>query len=773
MNGPGAAATFAGLCPRPFAAPLMFRFARVLPWLLAVGPLLVPAVAAQAQPQATLIFDETFDDNHRNWNLGPVGAVNFSLSGGALLARSTGAGAMQVNKQGLTLSRDYDLEAEVRVSGAALAGLIWAANDAGTSERRDHYYERYYTVLLGDGGQRVTVARSRHEQLEPLLSARPLAPAGKPGASHTLRIERRGLRLRALVDGAEVWGTTGADAADVAAGGLVGYYIEGVGELRVERLRAWEYPLPLALAAPLAPALRRETLPAPVNLPTETQNAPLVSPDGRQLYFIRGPHLNSDIWVAQRQPDSTWADVRPLAALNNADPNSVESISPDGNSALLRGSYNANATQATAKVSLAQRGPDGQWQTPQPLFIQKYPRLTFAHSRVADYFLAPGGLTLLLSISTEDLPDVTDLYASQRQPNGEWSRPVPLGPTLNTPYHDGAPYLAPDGLTLYFSSDGHPGYGSTDIFVSRRLDDTWTSWSPPLNLGPVVNTPGFDTGFSLSAAADYAYFSTGGLIQRLRLPAPARPVPTLLVRGRVMDARTRQPLVADVRYERLPDGQPAGQARAAQLDGAYQLALAVGQHYGFRAEAEGYLSASDNLDLPEALRLRGGTVERNLYLLPIVAPEAAVAAAPVRLRTTSAVPARPTQLAPVKVAAAPAAPTIVLHNIFFVQGKAVLLPSSLPELRRLRQTLLDHPTMVIRLEGHTDIEGDAGPNKLLSEQRVAAVRRSLIGKPTDAPIEPARISTIGYGEERPVVPAPRTEDERRRNRRVELAVLVP
>ena len=788
---------------------------------LAVWPLR-PALA-QAP---VLVVDEPFDTNARGWNLAPLPNVTSQITGGSLCLRCTQGSVLQLQNLGLTASRDFDLEATIQVSGMALAGLLWGGDDLdGTTadgDARDSYHHRYWALLLDEERRQTTVARHLHGALAAVSAAAPLPGSGRVG-THLLRIERRGLTMRALVDGTERWTTTAPEPAELLPENLVGFYLEGGGELRVEQLRAWEYPRPLVLVAPAPAALRRETLPPPVNAPGTEQYIPVVSPDGQRLYFSRGRRQSSDIYVAQRQSDSTWAAVQPIAALNNANPNSVESVSPDGSTALLRGSYNPDELAATARVSLAQRGADGSWQTPAAVFIQKYPHLSFSRGRVAEYCLASSGLTLLMSISPDEFPTLGDLYASQRQPNGEWSKPQPLGSALNTPYFEGSPYLAPDGLTLYFASDGHPGYGRTDIFVSRRLDDTWIHWSPPQNLGSAINTSQLDVGFSLPAAADYAYLSSGGQIQRLRLPAPARPVATVLVRGQVFDARTRRPLVADIRYERLPAGQPAGQARAAQRDGAYQLALAVGTQYGFRAEAEGYLAASDNLDLPDSLGLRGGTVlMRDLYLLPLQpAAEARVAAGAVRLKTAGpAVPtsplalapvampaaasvlvpppaavagvapgavrlrmaapagARPVTLVPVRLAAPVAPATVVLHNIFFVQGRAVLLPGSLPELRRLRQTLLDHSTMVIRLEGHTDVEGPAEPNKVLSQQRVQAVRTYLL-KPTttaatdEAPITEARIQTIGYGEERPVVPNPITEVERRQNRRVELAILAP
>src|SRR5690606_35751045 len=101
-----------------------------------------------------------------------------------------------------------------------------------------------------------------------------------------------------------------------------------------------------------------------------------------------------------------------------------------------------------------------------------------------------------------------DLYVSFRRDDGTWSEPLDLGPDVNTPGHEITPYLAADGVTLYFSSDGRGGLGGHDVFVTRRLDDTWQRWSEPENLGPRVNTDGFDAYFVAPAVDDYAYLAS-------------------------------------------------------------------------------------------------------------------------------------------------------------------------------------------------------------------------------------------------------------------------
>lgn len=242
------------------------------------------------------------------------------------------------------------------------------------------------------------------------------------------------------------------------------------------------------------------------------------------------------------------------------------------------------------------------------------------------------------------------------------------------------------------------------------------------------------------------------------------------MRGRILDARTGQLVPgAQVRYEQLPNGEQAGQVAAAT--GAFEIALPAGQQYGFRAEAEGYVAASDNLDL-SAVKT-GGEVSRDLYLLPDVGRLAALPVAPrpaadtagnasLKLKpTTAATPAPPSLAAPAREEA-----RLVLNNVFFEQGKPVLLPASFPELKRLAQTLKGNSSLRIRLEGHTDNQGDAGKNQLLSEQRVAEIKKYLIRQQVAAD----RLETIGYGPTRPVAPND-VEANRRRNRRVEFAIL--
>jgi outer membrane protein OmpA-like peptidoglycan-associated protein len=358
----------------------------------------------------------------------------------------------------------------------------------------------------------------------------------------------------------------------------------------------------------------------------------------------------------------------------------------------------------------------------------------FAHqpNTRSDYFLAPNGRALILSIvNSESLNRSRDLFVSLLQPDGRWSKPANL-PTLNSPQEEISPWLAPDNQTIYFSSSRTGGLGEQDIWMSRRLDESWRKWSPPQNLGADINTKRADMNLAVDATGRMAFMSLGERgkedIYEFELPAAMRPSPVAFVRGTVTDPAGK-PVPAGILYEFLKNTQAAGQAGANPSDGKYQIALPIGEDYGFRASAGGYIAVSDRIDLRQARDQQ--VFERNLILIPIA----------------TGVPIR-------------------LNNIFFDTAKTELLPESRAELDRLATLLQERPAMRIEIRGHTDSVDDDATNLKLSEGRAA----SVVGYLTKAGIAAARLQSKGFGESQPVA-ANDTEKNRLFNRRVEFVIL--
>lgn len=465
-----------------------------------------------------------------------------------------------------------------------------------------------------------------------------------------------------------------------------------------------------------------------------SEYSPVISPDGKTLYFTRsftrenmGTFDDDDIWLSTLNANGDWSTAKNLSALNNRSPNSVNSVTPDGNTLLVHGEY--TGLRWTTAASLTHRTATG-WSAPEPLRIDGYYNL----GSYMQSFLGNDGRTLLLALERREGEGEHDLYVSFLQSDGTWSKPKNLGRTINTTGRDDSPFLASDGRTLYFSSNGHGGEGGQDIFMSRRLDDSWTKWSRPENLGTPINTEEDDDFFFLPASGDVAYYSSTKSghgfsdIFRVALPEGVQPLPVVLVAGRVLESGTGAPVEARVVYEDLATGKEIGVARTDPATGAYKIALPPGSAYGFRAEAPGYIAVNDNLDLSELKVYREQT--RDLALVPIRAGE-----------------------------------VVRVNNLFFDPGMAVLRPESYPELNRLSGLLKERKTMAIEIQGHTDSIGTDEHNLRLSQERAAAVATYLAGRGTDR----SRLTVTGFGETRPIG-TNGTDDGRRLNRRVEIVI---
>jgi outer membrane protein OmpA-like peptidoglycan-associated protein len=479
---------------------------------------------------------------------------------------------------------------------------------------------------------------------------------------------------------------------------------------------------------------------------------PVLAPDGSTLYFTRtrfagnteGNTESGDAWVSTSADQGrTWGPATRLDALNTPQHNGVMAVvGPQGSRLLVRGTYERDNSFRDESASTVARSLS-KGSRPAPLEIANY----YTTGPATSFFMTPDEKVLLLSLERSDSQGANDLYVSQPAADGIWSEPRSLGSAINSPGFEFAPWLAPDGKTLYFSSYGHAGFGSSDIFVSTRLDDSWMRWSEPRNLGTPLNGPGFDAYFSLTADGQQAYYAsartpngpadlyrTAAGVPPTTVPAdstapavavtPPAAAPRTLLIGRVLNAKTRELLAAEVKVIRL-DNDIAFNAtgRSAAGSGAFQLTLPAGR-YRVAATSPGFLTATDTVRM---------TGSRTIDLL----------------------------LVPAAVGSSLELPTLI-----FAQGKFTMLPASYAELNRLARTLADNPTVNIRLEGHTDNQGNADLNQKLSEDRVAEVRRYLITRG----VPERRLSVVGYGGSKPRASNDK-EETRRLNRRVEFTIV--
>jgi len=326
-----------------------------------------------------------------------------------------------------------------------------------------------------------------------------------------------------------------------------------------------------------------------------------------------------------------------------------------------------------------------------------------------------------------------DLYVSHRMPNGKWSEALNMGASVNTTGDELAPFIHADNNTLYFTSDGLPGYGGSDLFVMRRKNAT--EWNTPENLGYPINTIESDGSLFVASNGVDAFYSSdradshGGLdLYRFELRPDIRPARTLYVRGTVFNKKNNKGIPATVE---LIDNSTGELNSKVQTDeqGNYFITLPVGKDYVFNVNRKGYLFYSDNFLLSQ--RVPDSVYEKNIPLQPI------------------------------EVNA-----SIILKNIFFETNKFQLDPKSQAELDKIVQLLNDNPTLKIEISGYTDNVGKPSDNLSLSNNRAKSVVSYLIGKG----IVSQRLVAKGYGETKPVADNA-TDEGKAKNRRTELRVI--
>lgn len=520
-------------------------------------------------------------------------------------------------------------------------------------------------------------------------------------------------------------------------GNKIGFNIGRSMTVKADYLKVSYKRKKIDLVKNINPDYKKKNLGAKINS-KYSEIAPVISPDGNTLYIGRqfdprniGAEKKYDVWYATRKKDGSWTQMKQMPKpINNNGDNLVITVSPDGNTLWLEGLYTSTGKFLSDQgISISHRTATG-WEVPKKVEIENF----YNHNEYESYCPTIDRKVLIMSLERDDTYGQKDLYVSFRLPNGNYSQPFNMGTDINTFLNEGTPFIAPDNRTLYFYSYGHPGYGSADIFVSKRLDNSWRKWSKPKNMGPSINSADWDTYYSISAKGDYAYLvSTKGSlgnedIFEIKMSEEARPDPVVLISGKVYNKKTKKPIGVKIIYENLQTGAKVGAARSNPRTGSYQIILPYGKDYGFRAVADGYMAVNEHIDLSKVSKYQ--ELKRTLYLVPI---------------ETGSV--------------------MNLQNVQFKRSKAELIETSYAELDRLVLLMKKYPKMNIELSGHTDTRGNPVLLMALSQQRVATVKNYLIRKGVGR----NRITGKGYGGTKPLSTG--TEDAEIKNRRVEFKIV--
>jgi len=461
-----------------------------------------------------------------------------------------------------------------------------------------------------------------------------------------------------------------------------------------------------------------------------------VSLDEGQLYFTRkGSDIKSDesfyrsISAQSATGQLNWSPAIEIGApINTPGNEGALCVSPDGMTIIItccsrRDSYGSCDLYLSHKAG-------SNWSEPENLG-----ELVNSTAWESQPCLAVDGRTLFFVSTRRGGYGGSDIWKSVLQDDGYWGAPVNLGNAINTSSDEMAPFIHPDGNTLYFSSRGHMGMGGADLFVSR-LDDTGI-WQQPENIGYPVNTKRDEINLIINARGTEAFISAerengfGNIdIYRFEMPEQSRPASVSYVNGKVYDKNTLLPLSAAIELIDMQKNTVIVNSSSDPVTGEFLMSLPVDKDYAVNISRSGYLFYSTNFNVSK------GNDSLN----------------PIKLD----IPMQPLAVGE----------KVVLHNIFFETDKYELLTYSKSELERLIAFMTKNTTTTIEIGGHTDSEGSDTHNLQLSQNRAKAVYDYLISNGVKA----ERLTYKGYGETTPIS-SNDTPEGRANNRRTEFKVI--
>jgi outer membrane protein OmpA-like peptidoglycan-associated protein/tetratricopeptide (TPR) repeat protein len=463
--------------------------------------------------------------------------------------------------------------------------------------------------------------------------------------------------------------------------------------------------------------------------------APVISADETVIIFTsRRPgttgglkdehqHYYEDIYISAKE-NGEWAEPKNIGSpINTNGHDATIGLSADGQKLFIY----KNDGEGDIFYSILKAD---KWSAP-----KKMPgAVNTSQSRETSASITPDEKILFIASDRPGGYGGRDIYVSRKLPNEQWGVPKNLGPGINTPYDEDAPFIHPDGRTLYFSSKGHNSMGGFDIFTVRYNAQN-DSISDCTNVGYPVNTADDDIFFVWSADGIRGYFSSTRANDNygekdIYLLTRSKPQVSLIVlKGKIYSELSNRPVSATLTITDNETNTILGVYNSNSYTGKYTMIVPPGKNYGIAVEADMHLPYSENVFIPDKDEYY--EVEKDIVLEPL--EEGSVT---------------------------------VLKNVFFDLGSSDLRKESYIELDRFLKVLKQNPTLHVEIAGHTDNVGNNQANFELSQRRAMAVVKYLSDKGIDA----GRLCALGYGEKYNVA-SNDTSDGRQQNRRTEIIIL--
>lgn len=463
------------------------------------------------------------------------------------------------------------------------------------------------------------------------------------------------------------------------------------------------------------------------------QYFPVLTIDGQGIIYTRrlgvSMDYDEDLVISRKDANGQWMTPASLSEnINSAGNEGTCTMSADGRSLIFTSCY-GREVYGSCDLFISYRSGDT-WSAPENLG-----EVVNSTSWESQPSLSADGRTLYFVSNRQGGVGNRDIWMTRLDEDGNWTPPVNLGPEINTPDEDVSPFIHPNNTTLYYASNGRAGFGGYDIYYTQRTPD---GWEDVKNFGAPVNTGEDQVSLFISADGKQGYYSLEDQSEpRIKSRIYTFNVPedmqvaarTSYISGMVTDAETGEYLEAEIELFDILEDRREALVTSDPADGSYLIVLTEGSEYALYVNREGYLFNSASFAFEEGQDIQA--LSRDIELEPI--REGSVS---------------------------------VLNNIFFDTDKYELKEKSATELDKVVRFLERNPDVRIEISGHTDDVGQADYNLELSGKRAQAVYNYLTGRG----IASSRLEAKGYGQTVPAVP--NTSDENRsENRRIEFKIL--
>jgi outer membrane protein OmpA-like peptidoglycan-associated protein len=350
---------------------------------------------------------------------------------------------------------------------------------------------------------------------------------------------------------------------------------------------------------------------------------PKLSPDGSTLFFVRanhpentyGTHDTQDIWYSTLQEDESWSEARRMPDhLNRNRYNAVLSVYNQGNSLLLLGRYNKKGNIWKKRGFSVSHKKESGWGKPQPLKVKKFARKSkglFTTASISD-----DGQYLVINFNKRYNSKKNSMYMSRLKKNGKkYTKPRKIRNLLPAEGTEEAPFLSADGKRLYFTSNLT---GNHQVYRADRLDNSGRVWSTPKSVGDSVNSLAWDSYFSTNLNESFGYFASnrkasGPDLYSIKL---IEEHPFILVKGRVLNPRTNEPLSPETKVSFLANQEAIDSVSYNPAEGTYQAYLPLGGRYEIKAEAYSHKQKADSVDATGLIEYTETALD--LFLEPIL-----------------------------------------------------------------------------------------------------------------------------------------------------------